>query len=252
LPYLNDAIESIFSQVEISFELIIVDDASMDGTSDYLNKLSSDYSNVLVLTNKKSIGLTKSLNIAIGFSQGQYIARIDHDDYWLPGKLKRELIEFQNDKDMVLVGTSYIEKSFEDSILCVSPHQTDKQIRRALYSLNPILHSSVMFKRELIEKLGAYNESFIYAQDYEYWTRLLSLGKGSILSDVLCVRRVCDSNISVRKARAQRFNALRAKLLWTIRNGFSFRIVLPIFRDCIVICMPTLIANVIRSKFFQR
>ena len=78
--YLPDAIESVLSQDFQEFELIILDDASSDGTAKILAQFASRSSKIRLLRNEKNMGLTRSLNIALLQAAGDYIARIDADD----------------------------------------------------------------------------------------------------------------------------------------------------------------------------
>jgi hypothetical protein len=124
--------------------------------------------------------------------------------------------------------------------------QTDKEIREALYRFNPFFHSSIVARLEFINELGGYNERFVYAQDYELWVRLLHRTQAANLAETLCFRRTGDKNISVRKERAQRLNALKAKILWARLNGFKKEILPPVLRDLAVVLAPNAIKKFVR------
>ena len=84
------SIESIISQSFQDYELIIIDDGSNDGTEEILNKYEKE-EKIKIFTNKKNIGLTKSLNTLIKISNGKYIARQDADDISLPQRFEKQI-----------------------------------------------------------------------------------------------------------------------------------------------------------------
>lgn len=253
-PYLIDAVNSVLSQYGPALELVVIDDGSTDSSAAWLADLSGKDDRVQVIRNHEARGLTCCLNQALRMARGRYIARIDHDDLWLPGKLARQFEVFELNTELVLVATAYCEEDLAQrwqrpSILPVI--ETDMEIREALYRFNPFFHSSIMFKREVIDHIGGYNETYRYAQDYEMWTRILACGRGHTIPDVLCVRRVGEENISIRKERAQRFNALRAKFAWCSRNGFSRQVIMPALRDLLIVILPGAIKSMVRGRLHK-
>ena len=78
--YLNKCIDSILNQTFKDFTLLIIDDKSTDKSLDIIKSYSSNNSQVLLVQNKSNIGLTKTLNKGVNFTNSKYIARIDQDD----------------------------------------------------------------------------------------------------------------------------------------------------------------------------
>ena len=91
--YLRGSIESILAQTYQYFEFIIVLDHPTDGLDQIVKEYESRDSRIVVLVNEQNLGLTKSLNIALGRARGEYIARMDADDYiksyWNAGTLTK-------------------------------------------------------------------------------------------------------------------------------------------------------------------
>ena len=77
---LKSSINSILEQTYQDFELLIMDDNSTDKSYDILKEYESKDSRIRIFRNEKNLGLTKSLNILIANSQGDFIARQDGDD----------------------------------------------------------------------------------------------------------------------------------------------------------------------------
>ena len=247
--FLHEALSSVLRQTFKDISLIVVDDASEDQTAQILMELTSSDERLSVISNASCLGLTRSLNKALGIVNTPWIARIDHDDVWLPEKLARQMDFLTDNPEIKLIGTAYQEIGVDDSnprdaVLPVC--QTDKRIRLALYHFNPFFHSSVIVSRQLILDVGGYNERFLYAQDYELWVRLMAHTRAAILPEKLCYRRMGIDNISVRKERAQRVNALKSKVLWARLNGFQVGLLGSLVRDIFVILSPDFFKKAVR------
>jgi len=248
--FLEQSVDSVLNQKYRNFEFIITNDGSSDTTSHILDTFVARDNRIRIINNKYSIGLTRSLNNSLSVSKGEFIARIDHDDIWHPDKLDRQISFLNAHPEIGLLGTSYWEMDSDGTNLrrAVLPLcQTDDEIRRALYCYNPFFHSSIVARRTLLMEIGGYNTRFKYAQDYELWTRLIHQSKAAILPDILCYRRNGKFNISVRKEREQRLNALRSKILWSRFNGIRFFVIKAIIRDLVVILSPQFIKQLIRK-----
>ncbi len=247
--YLKFALDSIAYQTWSDFKLLIVDDASEDSTPRIISYYKNLDERIETMRNDFCIGLTRSLNRAIMLVDSPWIARIDDDDTWHPEKLSKQMEFLASNPKVGLLGTAYQEMDEDGSNLrnSVLPLcQTDKEIREALYRFNPFFHSSIVARREIVQELGGYNERFVCAQDYELWVRLLHRTQAANLAEILCYRRMGDNNISVRRERAQRLNALKAKILWARLNGVKGEMLPPVLRDLAVILAPSAVKKLVR------
>ena len=100
--YLSEAIESVLNQTFKDFELIIINDCSNDKTSEILKKYENFDDRVKVHTNEVNLRLPASLNKAISFAQGKYIARMDADDICLPERLEKQYDFMENNPNVAL------------------------------------------------------------------------------------------------------------------------------------------------------
>src|SRR5574344_2461092 len=102
---LPKAIASVLSQSYQDFELIIIDDASTDNTKDVI----PNDDRIKYYKNEVNLGISKSRNLGVSLSCGQYIAMLDSDDYWLDNnKLQKQLEVINQDSKIGLVGTGII------------------------------------------------------------------------------------------------------------------------------------------------
>ena len=95
--FLSKAIESILNQTFSDFELIIINDGSTDNTKKIIEKYKAIDKRIIV-KNQNNKGLTKSLNIAISITKGEYIARHDADDISLPHRFEKQIFWLKNKK----------------------------------------------------------------------------------------------------------------------------------------------------------
>lgn len=189
MPFLEEAVESILGQTYKDFEFIIVDDASTDGTSDYLQSLKDK--RVKVITNSKNLGVAKSLNKGLEKSEGDYIARMDADDISTQDRLQRQADFLNSHSEYVLVGSQVQWISEEGKAIDgFDVPQENDEIRKKFILRNQIHHATVMFRRSAIQKVGAYNTALNGVEDYDLWFRFMKIGKLLNLKERLVKRRV--------------------------------------------------------------
>lgn len=228
--YLREAIGSILNQTFTDFEFIIVNDGSTDNSLEIIQ--SYDDERIKIINNETNIGLTKSLNKALKQARGECIARQDADDVSLPNRFEEQMKYFEWHPETVVLGTSkYVinedGKILRKEIASSNPHKN-------LFEGNAFTHGSVMFKKEVVEELGYYNELFRYSQDYEFWLRIAKHYKVSNLTQPLYKLRSHEENIRVTNVEeailyhllAQQLikNALNAEILEKIKNKGIFQL----------------------------
>lgn len=177
---LEKSIESVFAQSYKDWELIIIDDASTDETEERMKQLSSREKSVRYLRIPKIVGkgISEYLNIGLRNSKGEYIARIDDDDFWChKDKLKMQVEFLDENPEYVVVGGGVIlvdENGTE--LFRYLKKETDEEIRRFALFSNPFTHATVMFRKETAMKLGGYR-IMKHVEDMELWLRMGKVGK---------------------------------------------------------------------------
>jgi len=208
--HLLEAIRSIQRQTYNNFEFIIVDDASTDSTSAILESL--DDPRIQIITNETNIGLTHSLNKALKYCRGEFIARMDADDFSLPDRFEKQFNFFSNNKEYNLVGSQiYFIEPDGTWTYSVSLPESHDQIVSKIKSCNAFCHGSVMMRKEAFAAINYYDAEFLCAQDYDAWLRLSEIGHLANLCTPLYAWRRSDEGISSKRKREQDFYALLAK-----------------------------------------
>ena len=173
--YLKPTVESTLNQTFKNFEFVIVNDASTDRTKEIIHSYNDP--RIKLYNNEKNIGQTKSLNVGLNVAKGKYISRIDAGDVSMPNRLEKQVAFIENNKQIAVLGTSAFRYDESGKIIDVvhMPKSSKERLQRIFFA-SPIVHISVLMKREIIEKLGGYNEEYDVLADYELWSRLIKKG----------------------------------------------------------------------------
>jgi glycosyltransferase involved in cell wall biosynthesis len=197
--HLEESIGSVFAQTFEDFELLVVDDGSTDATTQILAHHAD--SRLRVLRNERNLGLIKSLNRGLAESRGRYVARQDADDISEPERLERQAAFLDVNPDVTILASSYLRIRDDGSVSGIRYVPTEALgVRWRLLFLNAFTNSSVMFRRDDVERLGGFREEFAYAQDYDLWSRLAFTGSVAALPDTLA--RYRDTRDSLTAALA--------------------------------------------------
>ena len=167
-----DSINSITSQTYKNLEILIIDDGSDDKTSEICKSLEKEDKRIKIYMNQDNIGLTKSLNILLEKSSGTFIARHDIDDLSSPERIETQLNFLLNKKVDFVYSRAQIKKS-NKLIPGVSYYLPKKIIMKFK---NPFIHGTLFAKKEIIMKVGKYDERFKYSQDYKLAFDLINSG----------------------------------------------------------------------------
>ena len=177
--YISRAIESILDQSFADWELIIICDDSGDKTESIVREYTKKDPRIIFLRNETNFGLTKSLNKGLKKAQGEYIAHIDDDDEWIDkDKLKKQVEFLEKNKEYVLVGAGAIvvNENKKELIRWDLPRE-DCTIRNKILVRDYFIHSSVVFRKDIVLKLGGYDENLQNAEDWDLWLKLGLRGK---------------------------------------------------------------------------
>jgi glycosyltransferase involved in cell wall biosynthesis len=219
-PWLGDALQSILDQSLRDLEFIVVDDGSTDGTPARLAAIEDRRLSVL---RQSRGGQTAALNRGLRAARAPLIARIDADDVSLPDRLARQAAFMTTHPEVGLLGTAAREIAPDGAVVeTLTPPCDDHAIRRALMRANPFIHSSVIFRRALIDRIGTYDESFAVAQDYDLWLRMSRVTRLANLSEPLVLRRLAPGRLSSARDTTRLRDEVVAKTR-ALRSGASPR-----------------------------
>jgi len=213
--FLHHAIQSILAQTVSDWELIAVDDASTDGSWNYLNKI--DDPRIRLARNDKNMKQSFTQNRGIEMARGKWIARMDADDMSFPERIEKQLLALENEKEIDVIGCGSIGvfDNFEPFLVC-RPVVTHKEIVKVASMNFPLLHGGLVGKREWFLKWRA-NPMMKYAQDFDLLFRSHRDSVfGNVPDPLYIVRFVGGTTPVKRKIESVYYKALA---LW--QNGFK-------------------------------
>ena len=199
--YLREAIDSILFQTFTDFELIIVDDGSTDGTA----KILASYHDARVRVFRLDhAGIVVALNFGIAQAKAEWIARQDADDVSLPTRLEKQWKALQLNPHAVLAHTNaeYIGEQSR-SVGRARFSKTRAFVALRLCYQCPIVHSTVLFKKETALAAGGYLPDERHAEDYSLWGRMLERGEFVGLPEKLLKLRRHSMSVSHQNAETQ-------------------------------------------------
>ena len=200
---LGESIDSLLNQTYKNLEILISDDGSIDSTIEICKKFQLKDERILLFSNKKNIGLTKSLNNLAQKASGSLIARHDADDISLPDRIE-EQIQFMNKKRLDAVTTRSLVKQNNKKRPGISFYIPDKLL---INRKNPFIHGTLIIKKNVFQEIGYYDERFYFAQDYKLFYDLLNNGyKVRTLNKALYILNT-ENNISSENLERQNYYA---------------------------------------------
>ncbi len=212
-----------------------MDDNSSDGTYDLLLSASGQDKRIRTYRSPAK-GIVDALNFGIGRSRTRFIARMDADDRMLASRLRKQFDYLSAHPETDLVASQVLHKCDEDDLSSSGfSHYvewsnqilTEKDIDLAQFEESPVVHPSVMYKKDLLATYGGYRDG-PFPEDYELWLRFLSKGaKFHKLNDILL--EWFDSSGRVSRNQSQysqeAFQYTKALYLksWLIEKGLDGR-----------------------------
>lgn len=204
--YIKDSIQSVLDQTYTDFELIIVDDFSNDNSRQIIE--SFDDKRIIKHYSNKNRHVAYTVNIGFAMATGEYIARIDSDDKWASDKLEKQVAFMNENKEYgacftrVHIIDDNGKRSDDKSIYNLFNLEVNKEQKEWLHYFfekgNCLCNPSVLMRKSALEKIGKYyNISYVPAQDFELWTRMLKKFPIYILDEKLTDYRWTDSESKI-------------------------------------------------------
>jgi len=179
--FIEQTLRSILRQTVQDFEIVVVDDSSVDRSCEII--LGINDPRIRLIVNDRNLGGAASYNVAVRAARGEWLVNLDADDWIAPEKTARQLKAVKSDPSLDIVGT-WVNVVGADG----KRHpfaETIEQHINADYPLNLIdtwigrnhlCRSSTMVRRAAHLKVGLDDEGMVSAPDYELWTRALGQG----------------------------------------------------------------------------
>ena len=165
------SIESIIKQTYKNIELILIDDCGKNNVKKMVSKFND--SRIKVYKNEKNSGLVYSLNKAIKKATGEYIVRMDTDDYSYPKRIELQVNFMQKNKKYDIISGNAILYDGENEWGKTTGN--GEITRNQMLNGCPIIHPTVMYKKSVIESIGGY-QNYQRCEDYATWIEAMING----------------------------------------------------------------------------
>lgn len=194
--FIKETIESVLRQTYDDFEIIIVDDGSTDTTRQIIESLNDQR---IIYLYQKNSGVSVARNTGVSKARGEYIALLDHDDLWLPEKLKKQIPLLETHTEIGLVYSdcyiidlkgrilTRIFQSFNPCRGKVSPH---------LLLCNFVPCLTAVIRKNILQKIDMFNPKFCIAEEFELFLRLSEISEFDFVDIPLAKYRVHETNFS--------------------------------------------------------
>ncbi|MEL7190696.1 MAG: glycosyltransferase family A protein [Pseudomonadota bacterium] len=202
--FVADAIKCILDQTYTDFELICINDGSKDGSLAIMEQFAARDKRVRII-DQDNTGLTIALRRGVDAARGEYIARMDVDDWSMPDRFEKQMALLRQQPELVAV-TCDVEHFYDDG----TPSHTAK-IRKDARVLPLYLvftnriggHGQMIYRRDAYHATGGYDPNYNLAEDYDLWTRLIEQGPFGVVPETLYRYRTGHDSISSRNAIRQ-------------------------------------------------
>lgn len=218
--FLVNAIDSILAQSFRDFEIIAVDDGSTDQSAAILSEFAVRDPRVKVIS-RGNTGIVGALEAGRAIAKGEYLARMDADDWAAPERFARQLEAMKSDSSLVALGSSVTFMDVAGNTVESCDRVTEpSSIRAGLLAGDggTLIHPSVMFRTKAVAIVGGYRESAQYVEDLDLYLRLEMIGNLRNLPEQLLKYRVHPTSINFTKSDGREEVRLRV-----LRNAYAAR-----------------------------
>lgn len=205
-PFIEDAVDSVISQTYQNIEIIIVDDASTDGSKEIIKKICASHPEIRFVDLKENLGNCAAFNRGLKLAKGDFIVDFATDDLFLPDRIEKQIKAFsQLPEDYGVVHTDSIAIDENNHILYqhkdyllkhgIVDAMPEGEVYKELLQNYFISPPTMLVKREVFEELKGYDEKLAF-EDFDFWVRSSRNWKYHYLDEVLTKVRKTKSSKS--------------------------------------------------------
>lgn len=210
--YVADAVASVLGQTLTDLELIVVDDGSTDATPRIVDGIRDP--RIVRLRNPEPLRAAASWNRGIGAARGRFVAIQDADDIAEPGRLAAQAAALDADPSVGVCAGGYVHIDADGREIPGVPPAVTSEILVAwglLLFTNPVCHSSVTMRRDLLGQIGGYDANLATSGDRYVLSRLLRVTRIRVLPQTVVRYRQHAGSVGARQKPLQRANSLRIR-----------------------------------------
>ena len=196
--YLDEAISSVLGQMLGDLELILIDDRSTDNTLEIAKLYQVQDDRVSVLSLPVNSGPATARNAGIQAARGEWLGILDSDDVAMPSRFEEQMRLADSDNGLIMIGSSSMSIDANGHAIKGHKYPTSHSdlVKRLAFMKAFPPHSSLMYKKDVVVRLSAFNPRYVPSEDYDLWLRLSEIGKVASVDKPLVKIRKHEQNIS--------------------------------------------------------
>lgn len=212
--YIGETIQSVIDQTFRDWEYIVIDDCSGDHSAEIIKGFRDP--RIRFIQNKKNQGQCANLNYGISLAEGEFIARLDHDDICYPNRIERQIQYMDSHPSVALVGSN-ADLWENGRIKLVTPDELNnpREVAFSLWFNQFFSHSSFFIRNGILQENGIGYGDYLYAEDYDLAVRMLAVGEVGYIKESLLAYRVFPEQYTKVYGKE-----LKDKEAFSIRNNY--------------------------------
>ena len=201
---IEQAINSVLNQTYPNFELLVVNDCSMDRTVELVRNIAAKDSRVRLISNVKNSGVSYTRKHGMEEANGLWVAILDSDDAWAPEKLEKQIaLQRKMNADLLFTGSAFMDSDGQPIDWYL--HAPAEVTYRQLLKQNVLSNSSALVRKELYARHYAVGDGM--HENFAIWLSILKEGKKAYgVDEPLLIYRIAKSSKSGNKVKAAKMN----------------------------------------------
>lgn len=186
-PYVDQAIESALQQTYPNIEIVLVN----DGSTQFIDKVEKYFGKIKYIE-KENGGTATALNVGIKNATGNYFSWLSSDDIYHPEKIAKQLsFMLENQANAVYSPVIFIDSQSKPISQAIGVSYSDKALFLRHFLKGCFINGcSVLLRMDAFSKAGLFDETFLYAHDYEFWIRIAQHYNFQYLNEPLVFYRI--------------------------------------------------------------
>lgn len=221
--FLMEAIESVRAQSYASWELLLVDDGSTDGSFRIAQEIAAQDTRIRPFRNERNLGIVRTRNRAFAEAdvRSEYFAIFDADDVCLPDRLAQQVSFLEAHPDHAVAGGNTLVIDETGAVVGERIYPSShEQIVRQIGRRNPIANPTAMVRRSAIATVGEFDERYPRCQDYDLWLRMAARFKIANLDRFTLKYRISASQGKTRQLRESLRFTIAIQRRWLFQRPF--------------------------------
>lgn len=237
LEHLEMSIKSIISQSYSNWEMWLCDDGSDTEIQNQIKELAKIDGRINYIRNEHNNGLASALNRCLQCSRGEFVARMDDDDYSTVDRFERQVYFLMNNNEYSWVGSlAYL---FDENGIWGEGNRIEMPDKKDYLKYSPYIHPSVMFRKSIFDVAGMYctKKTTLRCEDYELFMRFAAMGlRGYNIQEKLFWYREPELKMKRKWKYCINEMLIRIQGFYRLKIGGGLPIIY-IFKPIIVCCM---------------